>query len=137
MHAQEMIGSHPQVRGDANDVLIRVVEEAFACAQACVACADACLGEDTVADLTECIRLNLDCADVCITAGKTATRRTGSNEGLVAAMLDACAVACARCAEECETHAGMHEHCRICAEACRSCETACRAARDSIRLTVQ
>ena len=28
-------------------------------------------------------------------------------------------------AEECEKHAGMHEHCRICAEACRRCEQAC------------
>lgn len=137
MHAQEMISSHPQVRGNTNDVLIRAVEETFACAQTCIACADACLGEDMVADLTECIRLNLDCADVCITTGKTATRRTGSNEGVIVAMLDACAVACARCAEECAAHAEKHEHCRICAEACRTCETACREARDTINVTVQ
>ena len=137
MHAQEMISSHPQVQGNTNDILIRAVEETFACAQTCVSCADACLGEDMVAELTECIRLNLDCADVCITAGKTATRRTGSNEAVIAAILDACVVACARCGEECGRHAEMHEHCRICADACRSCETACRQARDSISVTVQ
>ena len=32
---------------------------------------------------------------------------------------------CASCATECEAHADMHEHCRICAEACRRCEQAC------------
>lgn len=137
MHAQEMISSHPQVRGGANDALIRAVEECFSCAQTCVACADACLGEEMVADLAECIRLNLDCADVCLTAGKTGTRRTGSNEMVIAAMLDACAIACGRCAEECDRHAGKHEHCRICAAACRDCETACRQARDSVSPSLQ
>jgi hypothetical protein len=28
---------------------------------------------------------------------------------------------------ECESHASMHEHCRICADACRRCEAACAA----------
>jgi hypothetical protein len=28
--------------------------------------------------------------------------------------------------DECELHADMHEHCRICAEACRRCEQACQ-----------
>lgn len=36
------------------------------------------------------------------------------------------------CAEECEHHAGMPEHCRICAEACRRCENACAALLDSM-----
>jgi hypothetical protein len=34
-------------------------------------------------------------------------------------------VACASCAAECESHAGMHEHCHVCGEACRRCESAC------------
>jgi ferredoxin len=33
--------------------------------------------------------------------------------------------ACRSCADECESHAAMHDRCRICAEACRSCEAAC------------
>ena len=40
--------------------------------------------------------------------------------------LQACVAACGVCAAECEQHAGMHEHCRVCAEACRECEEACR-----------
>ena len=137
MHVQEMIDRHPRLRGGGDDALARAVEACFACAQACVACADACLGEEAVADLAECIRLNLDCADVCLTAGKTSTRRTGSNEMVVGAMLDACAVACARCAEECARHGDRHDHCRLCAEACRICEAACRQARAEVGSPLQ
>jgi hypothetical protein len=129
MQAQEMIRTHPHVRGRTNDALIRCIEECYACAQVCTSCADACLGESTVPKLTQCIRLDLDCADVCLTTGALATRRTGSNEQMMARMLDACAESCRLCAEECDKHAHHHEHCRICAESCRRCEAACREAR--------
>lgn len=86
------------------------------------------LGEEKVAELVQCIRLNMDCADVCLTSGLIATRRSGGDVPVIAAQLSACQLACARCAGECERHAGMHEHCRICAEACRTCERACREA---------
>lgn len=128
MHAREMISTHPQVRGNTNDALIRCIEACYDCAQTCTTCADACLGEEQVAELVQCIRLNMDCADVCTATGSVATRRSGSNEAVIRAMLDACATACRLCAEECERHAGMHQHCRICAEACRTCEDACRKA---------
>lgn len=81
-----------------------------------------------VAHLTQCIRLDLDSADVCLATGKIGSRRTGSNEGLIRRQLEVCAEACGLCAEECEKHAGMHEHCRLCGEACRRCERACHAA---------
>lgn len=128
MHAREMIGTHPQVRGQANEALIRCIEECYDCAQTCTTCADACLGEDMVAELVQCIRLNMDCADVCTATGAVATRRSGSNEAVIRAMLEACATACRLCAEECGKHAKMHDHCRICAEQCRACEDACRQA---------
>lgn len=132
MHAQQMIATHPHVRGSTNDVLIRAVEHCCDCAQACTSCADACVGEDMVQQLTQCIRHCLDCADICATTGILATRRTGSNEALILQMLAVCENACAMCAEECERHAGHHEHCRICAEACRGCAQACRDAAGSI-----
>ena len=128
MHAREMISTHPHVLGDADDALIQCIEECYDCAQTCVACADACLGEVKVADLIQCIRLNMDCANVCAATGIVATRRSGSNEAVIKAMIDACTTACGLCAEECERHAKMHEHCRVCAEACRGCEDACRKA---------
>jgi hypothetical protein len=128
MQLQAMIATHPHVNGSTNDALIRCLEECYSCAAACTVCADACLGEEMVAQLTQCIRLNLDCADVCFATGKVGFRRTGSNEDLIRRQIEVCAEACRRCGEECEKHAGMHEHCRICAEHCRRCEQACRAA---------
>jgi hypothetical protein len=128
MHVQEMIRTHPDVKGNTNDALLRCIEACFDCAQTCIACADACLAEDMVKQLAQCIRLNLDCADVCVATGAVASRRTGSNEQVIRQMLETCASACRLCGEECQRHADQHEHCQICAEACRRCEQACRDA---------
>ena len=132
MHAEQIIRSHPNVKENTNDALIRCIQECLECASSCVACADACLGEQAVQQLTQCIRLNLDCADVCAATGTIATRRTGSNEQIIRAMLRACADACRACGSECERHASHHDHCRVCAEACRRCEQACEEALRSI-----
>lgn len=42
----------------------------------------------------------------------------------VAETLQSCATVCKACGGECERHAEMHDHCRVCAEACRRCEEA-------------
>ena len=54
-----------------------------------------------------------------------AARHTGYEANITRALLEVCRLACASCGTECEAHADMHEHCRICAEACRRCEQAC------------
>lgn len=132
MHAEQIISTHPQVRGSVNQTLARCLDECHECALSCTVCADACVGEDMVVDLRQCIRLCLDCADLCEVTGTVGARRTGSNESVIRQVLLACAEACARCAEECERHAQMHEHCRICAESCRRCERACREAAQTL-----
>ena len=132
MHTHQMISTHPDVQGSVNDALIRCIEECHACAQTCIACADACLAEQMVDQLKQCIRLNLDCADVCTATGNLATRRTGSNKDLLRQMIEVCAEACRICGEECASHADQHEHCQICADSCRSCEQACREAMGTV-----
>lgn len=132
MHVQKMIATHPDVQGNVAARLVHCIEECYDCAEACVVCADACLAEPDVQQLRQCIRFNLDCADVCGTAGALASRRTGSNIEVVRAMLGTCADACRVCAEECERHAQQHQHCKVCAEACRSCERACREAMQEV-----
>jgi hypothetical protein len=67
-HMQQMISTHPQVQGNTNEALIRCLEECYSCAQTCISCADACLAEDMVDQLRQCIRLNQDCADLCLGA---------------------------------------------------------------------
>ena len=133
-HLQQMIAAHPDVMGSTNDALVSCIEECFACAPVCISCADACLREEMVAQLRQCIRLNLDCADLFLAAGKLSTRRTGTDEALIILALQACAQAWMLCADECERHAEEHEHCRICAEHCRRCEQACLEAERSIRV---
>ena len=124
--ASQMLETYPKSLGHIDkDKLRACIEACYECAQACTAYADACLSEDSVAELTKCIRSNLDCADICAATGMVLSRRTGSDLTTVRAQLEACRVACAECASECEQHAGMHEHCKVCAEACRRCEKAC------------
>ena len=136
MHVQQMIASHPQVRGLTNDILIQCIEACYDCAQACTSCADACLAEDMVKDLRQCIRLDLDCADVCLATGAIASRRTGSDELVTKRMIETCAEACRLCGAECDRHRQM-EHCLVCADACRRCEERCRQAAAGITSTLQ
>ena len=93
--------------------------------RACIACVDACLGERDVDALIECIRTDLDCADLCTVTEHVLLRMTHANVAVVRETLEACAVACKTCADECAQHAEMHQHCRTCADACRRCEAAC------------
>jgi hypothetical protein len=86
---------------------------------------DADLAEDDVREMLRCIRLCLDCADACDATGRIVTRQTAPDLRLIRAIVEACAVACLACAEECDRHAAHHEHCRLCAEACRRCKKAC------------
>ena len=137
MHVQEMIRSHPAVHGGEGDALIRCIEACYDCAQTCTVCADACLGEEMVSELVGCIRLDLDCADICAATGQIASRRTAGDMGLVRRMIETCAEACRVCGDECARHADRHEHCRICAESCRRCEQACREAAGTITPTLQ
>ena len=51
-------------------------------------------------------------------AARLAIRRTGANDTLLAEVLAVCATACHLCGEECQRHAEMQDHCRLCAEAC-------------------
>lgn len=125
MYTEQMLKTHPQGRTDA--ALVEAIDALYACAQACTSCADACLGEEQIAELRRCITLNLDCADVCLATGAGLTRQTEADSALRRRLVEACIEACRRCAEECERHAEMHEHCRVCAEACRACEQKCQA----------
>jgi hypothetical protein len=111
----------------AHDSLIECIEACLDCAQSCDACADACISEKDIDALRRCIRLDLDCADVCVTTARMLSRQQNAEPGLVRAQLEACALACQVCGDEC-TKQQHHEHCRVCADACRVCAKACQDA---------
>ena len=78
-----------------------------------------------MAELVKCIRLCLDCADVCTATLRVLSRQTDYDADLTRSQPQACVAACNSCGDECGRHAGMHAHCRVCAEACRRCQQAC------------
>ena len=125
--ARQMLDAYPRDVNVDRALLVRCIEACSDCTESCTQCADDCLGEEIVQELTTCIRLNLDCADICATTGRVVSRRTGYDAEVTSAMLRACIQACGSCADECEIHAahGM-EHCRVCAAECRGCEQACQ-----------
>lgn len=124
----QMLQTHPQKPTHHFDEVASVIRAVFECEQICITCADACLGEEQVADLRECIRLNLDCADICGATGRMVARQARPEPALWKALLEACAQACRSCADECAKHESRHEHCRLCREACERAEQACRKA---------
>jgi hypothetical protein len=124
-HTQQMVQTNPSQAPVEASTLVECIDACFDCEQACASCADACIGEGDVQMLARCIRLDLDCADVCDATGRILSRQTATEPQMLRASLQACAEACGLCAEECEKHTERHEHCRVCAEACRRCEQAC------------
>ena len=125
MTVRDIIERHPRPAGVDRELLSLCVEACVDCSAACTSCADACLGEPDVPELVRCVRLNLDCADVCDAAGRVVSRQTEPDRGVLRAAIEACIVICRACGDECERHAAHHDHCRVCAEACRRCEQAC------------
>lgn len=90
------------------------------CAAACNHCAIACLEEQDVKMLAKCIKLDLDCSDICSLTAKLLARGSEHAKHL----LKECVEVCNACADECEKHAHM-QHCKTCTEACRACAKAC------------
>lgn len=115
-------------------LLARAIDECLTCAQACTACADACLGEDEVDRLRRCITTDLGCADLCSTTARILSRHTDAHPAVTRIVLEACIAACRECAEECESHADHHDHCKVCGEVCRRAVAACHAVLDDLAL---
>ena len=124
-YAEQILDVYRTSTVDAS-VLAATIEAMNDCAQACTADADADLGDSELANMIACVRLCLDCADVCTATARVVSRQTAHEPAVLRPLLQACAAICARCGDECEMHAHTHAHCRICQDACRRCEQACR-----------
>jgi hypothetical protein len=125
-YARQLLGTYPGAISVDAGVLAAALDALSDCAQACAADIDADLSEPDVAEMVTCVRLCLDCVDICTAAIGVISRQASYDAGVARPLLESCVAACEACGDECERHAHM-EHCRICAEACRRCEQACRA----------
>ncbi|MFC3899721.1 four-helix bundle copper-binding protein [Aliicoccus persicus] len=98
----------------------QLIQTLHECVGACNHCYDACLKEEDVNMMAECIRLDRECADICAFLEQALMRGTPFASDLAAV----CAKICEACGNECQKH--DHEHCQKCAEACFKCAEACK-----------
>jgi hypothetical protein len=125
-YASQLLDSHPRTFDIDAGILVAAIDALTDCAQACTADADDDLSESNVAELVKCVRLCLDCADICATTAGVTSRQTDYDISVTRPLLQACIASCKSCGDECRRHAMMHAHCQVCEQACRRCEQACK-----------
>ena len=133
MTTLEVLSSVPQPLTVDAALVAEAIDAASACAVVCSACASACLSEPDAGQMAQCVRDDLDCADLCGVTARHLARLNASDKQLTLAVLAACIEACVQCAGSCAPHRDHHEHCRLCEQACNRCEAACQALLDAIK----
>jgi len=131
MTTLEMLQSAPQKLTVDAALVAAAIDAAVACGITCTACGSACLSEG--ADMQQCVRDDLDCADLCFATARHLARLNAGDKQMTLSILAACIEACVQCAGSCAPHAEHHEHCRLCMQACRRCEQACQALLDALK----
>jgi len=125
-YARPMLDTYSRALNVDAGLLAAAIDALSDCVQACTADIDADLREPDLAEMVRCIRLCLDCTDICTATGGVISRLAEYDPNVIRPLLEACVAICQSCGDECERHAQHHAHCRVCAEACRRCEQACR-----------
>lgn len=127
--ATRMLNSYPRILSVDAGVLAPVIDTV----NDCTACVHADWGDHNVLELVKYIRPCLDCGDVCAATARVTNRQTEVDCGVIEPMLETRAATCKSCCGECEPHAEIREHCRICAESCRRCEQSCTNHLNAVR----
>jgi hypothetical protein len=132
-YARQLLDTYPGTINVDAGVLAAAIDALSDCAQACIADTEADLSEQDLAEMVKCIRLCLDCTDVCTATMGIVSRQAEYDANVTRPLLQACVAICKSCGDECERHAPHYAHCRVCAEACRRCEHACRDLLDALK----
>jgi hypothetical protein len=112
--------------GVYRDVPAECIEACNVCEFACLSCAEASLAEVSLAKLGRCVRLALDCAEICLATRTLVSEALLCAPRLVQAQLEICARLCAACEAECRQQGAAHDYFGVCARACARCESLCR-----------
>jgi len=104
--ARQMLDSHPRTSGLDVGVLAAPIDALTDCAQACTADVDADLDEQDLAEMVTCIRLCLDCVDVCTAAAGVVSRQAEYDANVARPLLEACVAIYKSRGDECERRAG-------------------------------
>ena len=95
--AKQLLDSYPGTLNADAGVLAATLDALSDCTQACAADADADLAEQNLAEMVTCIRLCLDCTDVCTATLGVVSRQTAYDPTITGPLLEAC-IATARAA---------------------------------------
>ena len=125
-YARRLLDTYASSLNADADVLAAAIDALSDCTQACVADTEADLNEANLAEMVTCIRLCLNCADVCAATMGVVARQGEYDPNVSRPLLEACIAICSSCGDECGRHAPHMPHCRVCEQACRRCEQACR-----------
>jgi len=101
------------------DVYSELVDSLEKCDAACNNCAISSLDEDDRKPMSDCIKLSLECADVC----HLALRLLARDSTHAVSTVKLCMTICGECATECEKF--EYDQCRLSARACRRSEKQC------------
>jgi len=96
-----------------------LIQKLLDCVLACENCATESLREDNTGEMSRCISLDRDCADICAQGARLLQRKSEIGHQF----LVICEEICPLCADECRKH--QAEHCQLCADACYECAEAC------------
>src|SRR5260370_7805643 len=110
-YASQLLDSYPRTFNIDAAVLAATIDALSDCAQACTADADDDLSEPNVAELVKCIRMCLDCADICSTTAGVTSRQTDFDASVTMPLLEACIASCKSCPDECRRHPTLPAHC--------------------------
>lgn len=110
-----------------HQVLIRFLEDRFACAQACTECARVCAlrasraDPDGPAGIERLRRKAVLCTEVCDATCRLLSEEARQDETGIRLQIEWCRTICLECAQACQGYEDASE----CAAACRACARAC------------
>ena len=99
-YARQMLDTYPRMFNVDAGLLAAAIDALSDCVEACNADNAADLSEQHVAEMTRCIRLCLDCADVCAATVGVTSRQTEYDASLTRSLLEACVTACRSSGDE-------------------------------------
>ena len=129
MQMMEMHQKDMPMTGMDMAMMQECIEACSACEQACTICSGSMM---MMPEMAKCNSMCMNTADTTNTMMRMMMRPNGMHTASMMAMLQATIAMCTACAEECMTHADMHDDCRMCAEACRQCAAACQKMMDAM-----
>src|SRR5215469_6347679 len=104
-YARQLLDTYPTALNADAAVLAATLDALSDCTEACIADTEADLNEQDLAMMVKCMRLCMNCADVCAATMGVVTRQAEYDAKVTRPLLEACIAICKSCGDECARHA--------------------------------